>query len=281
MSAERQQPHSSDYLSQLYSRDYFLSDCEGYDAFRSTAGRKLTRRLSKCRDLVRATPGENVLDVGHGRGEIALQLAERGVRVVAVDPSPAAVRLLQETKAAWLRAPDHSPLQIRTRGESLPIAANWADACILSDVVEHLHPAELRELLREIHRVLRPDGRLVVHTQPNRRLVELTVPLLARFSTLWGVRLPRDLRQEMSTGARGDYHPNEQTCGELTTTLKRAGFTIEEAWLEGSYPIHRIFGEHPIKSLLLARFRRSRWLKELFASQIFALARKPSDVDIH
>lgn len=46
------------------------------------------------------TPGVTVLDVGAGGGRFALPLAERGVRVVAVEPSPAMAAVLRETAEA-------------------------------------------------------------------------------------------------------------------------------------------------------------------------------------
>ena len=114
----------------------------------------------------------------------------------------------------------------------------------------------------------------MAHTQPNRTLVAVTVPLVSRLSRLWGVTLPRDLRDEMTPGASTEYHPNEQTAGGLGRAFRHAGFIIPELWLEGSYPIHRIFGESLLKQLMLPSFRSSRILKRFFASQIFCVARK-------
>ncbi|MFN8472840.1 MAG: class I SAM-dependent methyltransferase [Anaerolineae bacterium] len=48
----------------------------------------------------RLTPGESVLDVGAGGGRFALPLAEWGVHVVAVEPSPAMGAVLREAADA-------------------------------------------------------------------------------------------------------------------------------------------------------------------------------------
>ena len=256
----------------LYHRSYYLADCEGHRQFRTSHGHRLSRRLTRCLGLLAAAPGMHVLDVGCGRGELALHLAARGCTSIALDPSPDALALLDSARSEW---PDAVPLyRIRARGEALPLRSGWAHRVILSDVVEHLPRAAFRRLLGECHRVLAPGGRLVLHTQPNRLLVDWTVPLLSRISRLWGVALPRDLREEMTRGAGRDYHVNELTRGEVRRALRAAGLEIRELWLEGTYPLHRVFGESRLKDLLLPRFRRGRLLKELFASQIFAVAER-------
>lgn len=257
----------------LYHRDYYLKDCQGFEEFLRTRGKKLPRRLAKCLTLADVKPFEKVIDVGAGRGELSLHAALRGATVVAIDPSRDALKLLGEARAAWEPAPE-STLQILGRGDALPIRAEWADVILLSDVVEHLFPEDLSKLIGECARALKPGGRLVIHTQPNRTLVELTVPFLARFSRLWGVALPRDLRSEMTPGSGKEYHPGEQSRRSLKKALLDTRLRLDELWLEGSYAVHRIFGEARFKGFLLHLFRRSRLLKELFATQIFALARK-------
>lgn len=269
----------------IYDRAYFLEDCEGFGQFLETAGKRLSKRLRKVLALVEARPGERIVDVGCGRGEIALHLAASGATVLAVDPAAAALRLLGEAEASWPskppdRGPGHAgtlrrPLRLRSTGERLPLPQRWAHAVILSDVVEHVPPSRLGALLRECRNTLIPAGRLVIHTQPNRTLLRVTVPVLARISPLWGVRLPRDLRSELTRGSSLAYHPGELSRRRLRRALDRAGLEIQELWLEGSWAVHRIFGESRIKAPILRAFRRSGVLKDLFATQIFAVARRP------
>src|SRR4051794_1078596 len=56
--------------STLYTEEYFLTACEGYDEFTTTEGEQLSRRLSAAFKLAEITPGMTILDVGCGRGEI-------------------------------------------------------------------------------------------------------------------------------------------------------------------------------------------------------------------
>jgi ubiquinone/menaquinone biosynthesis C-methylase UbiE len=86
--------------------------------------------------------------------------------------------------------------------------------------VEHLAPAELDATLREALRVLKPAGRLVVHTAPNRLVYDVTYRVLRALH-------PRGRR----TWAADPRHPlehvqhvNEQSPGSLRRALKRSGF---------------------------------------------------------
>ena len=252
-------------LRALYHRGYFDSDCEGHREFARTHGARLTRRLRKVLSLARAAPGERFLDAGCGRGELAAHLAAAGAHVIALDVSRDALRYAAEAFITPARP-------ILARVESLPLASGSLDGILFSDVIEHMPAAAQQRALAEFRRVLRPGGRLIIHTQPNRILMDYTIPALSRVSRLWGVRLPRDLRAELGEGARGSYHVREMSLGDLRRGLRDAGFTIDELWLEGSYPIHRIFGDTRLKHLVLKRFYRSSALKQLFASQLFAVA---------
>ena len=267
-------------MQALYDRKYYLSDCEGHREFIRTHGRKLSRRLNKCNQLLAARSGEHIADLGCGRGEIALHAAACGAHVVAVDASNAALQLLDEATQMWRESnvlPQNlsgSVKRVTASLEKIPIEDSTMNAVVMSDVIEHIPRANIGDVLAECYRILKPGGRIIIHTQPNRILVDWTVPVLSKISWLWGTRLPRDLREEMTPGARGEYHPSEQSRRELAGWLRRAGFGIEQLWLEGSYPIHRIFGNSGWKQLLLPLFRRQRWIKEIFASQLFAVAHK-------
>lgn len=259
-------------IERLYNDDYYQTDCDGHEEYARTQGARLPRRLRKCARLASITADDRVIDVGCGRGELAIESGRRGAQVLAIDPSSSAVHFVAKHPGlpAGVRA-------LRARGEALPIPDSWATLLFLTDIVEHLPPPDLEATLRECRRVLAPRGRMIVHTQPNRILVDWTVPLLSRISWSWGVKLPRDLRLEMTPGSRKPYHVNEQSLRQLRRALLHAGLELEESWLEGSYPLHRIFGEGRLKRWLMPRFRTSHHLKNCFASQLFAVCRgKPS-----
>ena len=268
-------------LEELYSREYYLEDCEGFQEFQKNWGQKPSRRLTKCLRLLSPAAGEKIADLGCGRGEVAIRAAACGAHVVAVDGSPVALQLLQEASQQWIANQNldingSDRLQVvHATLDNLPLKNRQFDAVVMSDVIEHIPRPQIGIVLQESFRILRPGGRLIIHTQPNRLLVDWTVPLLSHLSWLWGVRLPADLRDEMTAGARGDYHPSEQSRGELRRHLQNADFVVDEIWLEGTYPLHRIFRESRCKDTILKLFRRSQFLKEFLAGQIYATCHRP------
>ena len=57
-------------------------------------------------------------------------------------------------------------LHLVARGDRLPLPADWADEILAVHMIEHVPAAHLSGVLRSWLRILRPGGRLVLHT-PN------------------------------------------------------------------------------------------------------------------
>ena len=105
--------------------------------------------------LAQAFPcGAKIADLGCGAGFLALWLAARGATVIAVDHS--------EGMLAAARAREGAAHVMFRRGEldDLPLTANEVDAAFANLVWHHLPDHE--EAAREVFRVLRPGGRVVV-----------------------------------------------------------------------------------------------------------------------
>lgn len=98
---------------------------------------------------------EPILEIGFGTGELLIALARRGQRVVGMGLSPA----MHRVTAAKLRRAGLFPLRVRGLAQRLPFP-DAAFATVLSTFPAEyiLDPATLRE----VRRVLRPGGRLVV-----------------------------------------------------------------------------------------------------------------------
>ena len=70
--------------------------------------------------------------------------------------------------------------------KTLPFPSDYFDRVLMFDVVEHLFPWELQQALVDIGRVLKPGGRLVIHTAPNRWYDTYAYPWVRRVRTLLG-----------------------------------------------------------------------------------------------
>jgi len=104
--------------------------------------------------------GLRILDAGCGSGWYASQLVERGALVDAVDASESMVAYAKTRLATELR---DEKLTIGVASlESLPFDDSRFDGAVSPLVLHYM--ADWRPPLKEIHRVLRPDGWLLFST---------------------------------------------------------------------------------------------------------------------
>ena len=116
------------------------------------------RRRGIVREALGAAPGERILDVGCGPGFYCAELADEvgpSGSVVGVDSSPAMLDL------AARRCSGLKGVELRS-GEavSLPVDDASFDAALCVQVLEYV--ADPTVALAEMHRTLRPGGRVVV-----------------------------------------------------------------------------------------------------------------------
>ncbi len=134
----------------------------------------------ECWEVLTGPRHAQILDVGAGTGGMLRVISEAQVshewRLVALDSSEQACEILRE------RLPGMTVLQ--SDAASLPFGAGTFDAVLCLDVLGHrsVTPAEV---LKEIYRVLRPGGRLVVNVSAYRWLLsyhDIAVNQTTRFS---------------------------------------------------------------------------------------------------
>ncbi len=128
------------------------SDYEAFRQHRLWDEQHHERRVRILRREWRGRIPNPVLDLGSGRGGLAVALSQEGYRVVALDLRHRCcrgARLRGQRYALELPA-------VRARAEQLPFSNATFGAVVCRDVTEHcLHPAHL---LAEIWRVLRAGG---------------------------------------------------------------------------------------------------------------------------
>ncbi len=280
-----------------YTEEYYLNDCEGFDFYRETGGRRLSPRLAAVFELAGVRPGERVLDVACGRGELVLQSALRGATAIGLDYAVAATRL---TRRALGRLPDEERGRtgvVWMDGTRMGFPSGSFDVVFMVDYVEHLYPHELDRSLDEAYRVLKPSGRLIIHTAPNSILAHKTWPRYIRHVHRGVLRLARManykdkfinemmLPRSEAFPLEGDYdhvHVNEQTPDGLAATVRRRGYRDVALSLKSppSPPLYKSL-RYNVEIMLLDTVRflwplSNYWpLNRLFARHIWVTARRP------
>ena len=256
---------------ELYDEVYYLSSCEGYDEFITSEGAHLSRRLTQALEAAEIAPGMRVLDVGCGRGEILHHCAELGAQAYGMDYALVAAQMAQrlamgdgeERNAAYVCLAD---------AKQLPFSATSFDRVLMFDLVEHLHPWELDQALAEARRVLRPDGRLIIHTAPNVYYNRYAYPVVRFVRTLMNQKTnyPRDPRAIVP--ANLDVHVNEQSAWSLWWVLRRAGFRAR-VWLDTPPQNRREGWVFRCARHIFFNWPPFRWF---FEREVFAVARADS-----
>ncbi|MEU4386316.1 methyltransferase domain-containing protein [Promicromonospora sp. NPDC023805] len=98
--------------------------------------------------------GHKILDAGCGSGPLSAELRDRGADMTGFDGSPAMIELARR------RLGDDVPLTVADLTQPLPYADDAFDDVVASLVLHYFedwHPP-----LTELHRVLKPGGRLIL-----------------------------------------------------------------------------------------------------------------------
>lgn len=204
--------NSSNYNDQWIESAWGNSTAE----YIKSGGDNLRPRVKHAIDIAELKPGMKVLDIGCGRGEVVLYCARQGCQGEGIDYSSSILDIAQ-------LAADNLPDEVKKRvtfilGDvsDLTISPKTYDRIFLLDVVEHLQDWQLLPLLQTVHRILKDDGILVVHTLPNRWIYKT-------YSTIRHIipLLPKDIRSEYEK----NVHINEQSCLSIKKLLENTNFT--------------------------------------------------------
>jgi len=210
---------------EVYSEDTLLkfSSPAEYAEFLVSKGAATRPRFRRSLHLGNIRPGARILDLGCGRGEVLLHATLAGAEVWGVDYSVGSLSLAKRTLGIADRLIDERAVLVCADAKALPFPDGSFDRVFMLDLAEHLHDWELIAALREVIRVLSPDGYLLIHTLPNRWALEIGY----RLARLVFRRLPASPRREVESVV----HVNEQDILHLHSLLREAGFH-SRVWLE-------------------------------------------------
>ena len=156
--------------------------------------------------------GLRVLDIGCGAGQLTRELVERGAVVTGIDVSPAMVEIARN------RLGGLATFTIGALSEPLPFESGSFDVVVASLVMHYIE--EWTPVLKEILRVLTPDGSLALSTHH---------PTMD-----WRVHSRADYfakKQSTETWVKGG-RPFEVTTwrrplSEISREIREAGFAID------------------------------------------------------
>lgn len=139
------------------TRDYTDPDTWWDEYQTSYAGRSWREARPLLSAVVAHGLGGPLLDVGAGCGFL-IECARRfGITAIGVEGSPKAVDICREK---------HPLADIRTwqGGTSLPVDSNSIGVVVANEFIDHITMEQNAGLFREIHRVLKSDGVLIVNS---------------------------------------------------------------------------------------------------------------------
>lgn len=168
-------------------------------------------------------PGATYLEVGPGDCMLVREVAGHAARCYAIDVSTEITRT-----ADW---PANLEMII-SDGSSVPVPEGSVDVAYSNQLMEHLHPNDAMQQLRNLHRALRPGGVYICRTP----------------SRLSG---PHDVSAYFDEVATG-FHLREYAYRDLSALFREAGFRRLEAFvvLRGRFVPHPLFPVLALEALL-------------------------------
>lgn len=127
--------------------EHFIKRAQKYNSSARWVDDKFLIR--KLRDLARAKTGDCILDIGTGTGKIAQVFYKRVKYVVGVDICG---KMAKQARAS-------ADQIVLAAAEKLPFKANTFSLCVCRQGLQFMG---LQDVLEEIHRVLKPAGRVVL-----------------------------------------------------------------------------------------------------------------------
>lgn len=154
-------------------------------------------------DWLNAQPGERILDLGCGDGQLTARLADAGAQVRGFDASP---QMAAAARARGLEVEEGS-------AESLPYPDASFDAVFSNAALHWMR--EQDAVLRQVQRVLKPGGRFVAEMGALGNIAAIRVAFAAVL----------DGHGYDGRGHDSNYYP---TPGEYTRRLEEQGFRVKQ-----------------------------------------------------
>lgn len=201
-------------------------------------------------------PGETVLELGAGHGEVGVRIGKQGAKVIALD----VLRPDRDFPFPYLTADLNGPFSEEVR-EAME---DEADTVVALDVIEHL--ARPEQSLRELRAVMKPGGRLVASTGNVAYVLVRIMLAMGQFN--YGKKGILDLT-----------HTRLFTVRSFCRTIEGEGFRVDSVRGFGP-PIRDMVGDSAVLRFIdSVSAGLARMWPSMFAYQIFIEATRLDDVD--
>ena len=102
---------------------------------------------------------KRILDLGCGSGRHTVYLAKHGFEVYGIDIAPKGIKITR----SWLKKEKlKANLKVGNIYKKLPYSDNFFDALVSTQTLHHNRIGNVRKLIREIERVIRPKGLIFI-----------------------------------------------------------------------------------------------------------------------
>ena len=237
-----------------YDEEYYRRCCGGHEEWSASEGSGMADIYAGMLRRASFRDGEVLVDIGTGRGELLALAVELGAkRAYGIEYSEDALALAHKTLEA--HGATERAEAVLADARAIPLDDGIADLVTMIDVVEHLAPTELDGSLREAYRLLRPGGRILIHTFPT-STIRKVYGVQRRMVPGRAKRWPADPRLPVEVL----MHVNEQTPRRLQHSLEQAGFRASATLGEWVWPGYVPESEPRARRLYshLARFRPTK-----------------------
>jgi SAM-dependent methyltransferase len=159
-----------------------MKNVKRWDAIYKQKGRTYVSSLEYLNEILmlfQTYSIKKILDLGCGSGGYLVSLAKNGFEVYGLDFSLEAI----EVAKSWLRDEEcEGHLKIGSIYKELPYADHFFDAVLSFRVIHHAKIDDIRKLIKELERVLKPQG-LIFITIPKWKIPRKKMGNFKRFDS--------------------------------------------------------------------------------------------------
>lgn len=188
----------------------------GQTAWYSNLHRK---RFIKTLDIIKnqldLTKSPRVLEVGSWPNYLTIALHKMGAQVTATDLRPERIKILKQFNIPIIKIDLH-------HSQPLPLKKSHYDCIVFCEIIEHLNPQKITEIISRLKEVLRPGG-IIILTTPNKYC--------------FGNLLRLQTQSSEKTNRLGHGHWREYSQKEIELYFKNCGMEIRESKLINFYSL--------------------------------------------